>query len=76
MSLTNLQAHHAKPKDKPYKIFDSEGLFHSAFKDESEFVNYLFEQDKLNDVEITKKQAKQLVMDIMKDFKSYLWVVP
>jgi hypothetical protein len=42
---------------------------HSTFKDESEFVNYLFEQDKLNDVEITKKQAKQLVMDIMKDFK-------
>ena len=27
MSLTNLQAHHAKTKDKPYKIFDSDGLF-------------------------------------------------
>ena len=27
MSITELKARNAKAKDKPYKIFDSEGLF-------------------------------------------------
>lgn len=43
---------------------------HSTVKNETEFVTYLFEQDKLKDVGITEKQAVQLVIDIMKDFNS------
>ncbi|MFT5608653.1 MAG: hypothetical protein ACI9PZ_002467, partial [Parvicella sp.] len=27
MALTDIQCRNAKPKDKPYKLFDSEGLY-------------------------------------------------